>query len=754
MSREVSRDASLTPLRVDIIEDPPLRNSYEHFIDSATYDPNIPIAIDFGSYELRAGYTNISRPSHIFPNRFSKYRDRKTNKYLPCIGYDTWLDQTTRSQARSPFDGPLVVNWDMVEDILQYTFHHLGVQPDNGVTNPIIINEKLACLQSQRSNWYQTLFESFGVPKVSMAVEGMLAFYGHNGGSSTGIVIDCGYEDTNVIPIVEGQGMMLDAKRINWGGHSSIDYLSNLLYLKYPYFPTKLSYLQYEKMYKDYCYVSQDYEADIEGYLTLGNLENKNVVVEAPFVEVQAPQKSEEELRIQAEKRKESGKRLQEQARIKRKERLVQKREEYEYFSKVKEQLEGEPKKKVLAVLQSAGFDDERDFKKYLYNVQRSIKKAEALELSEAVDEAEEEENMEGKFDLVDIPDEQLNEEQKQEKKVQKLLKANYDARQKAKEEKERILKEVEEQKKKDEEWRSTDFNGWLKDKRNRLHDLMQKRKEKLKLKEDRKDRKSQVAQNRMKNLANLAEDNARGTKRTRQQATIDNDPNDTFGANDEDWMVYNDITQNPEALDEAIEDEYKEIVDLEGILLEYDPNFTEEDTLDAQYDWRNSVFHLFLRGPRPHDSENIHEQHQMHINVERIRVPEVMFQPILGGQDQAGITEICETIITKKFGSTPRNLSQQSLDMAKNVWLVGGNAQVPGLKSRVVKEFTEFLPSDTKINVNISEAPTLDVWNGMYRLANTEEDYQRTIVTSEEYDECGVDYLKEHKLSNVPYFE
>lgn len=99
------------------------------------------------------------------------------------------------------------------------------------------------------------------------------------------------------------------------------------------------------------------------------------------------------------------------------------------------------------------------------------------------------------------------------------------------------------------------------------------------------KDRKSQVAQNRMKNLANLAEDNARGTKRTRQQATIDNDPNDTFGANDEDWMVYNDITQNPEALDEAIEDEYKEIVDLEGILLEYDPNFTEEDTLDAQYD-------------------------------------------------------------------------------------------------------------------------------------------------------------------------
>lgn len=199
------------------------------------------------------------------------------------------------------------------------------------------------------------------------------------------------------------------------------------------------------------------------------------------------------------------------------------------------------------------------------------------------------------KFDLLDIADEDLNEDQIKEKRKQRFLKASQDARQKAKEEKERVAKEEEEKKLKEQQWRETDLNGWIKDKRLKLNKLIKRRKEKLKLRDEMKDRKSQVSQNRMKNLASLAEDNVKqGAKRNRHQATIDNDPNDTFGANDEDWLIYTDITQNPEAFEEALEYEYKDIVELEGLLLEHDPNFTEEDTLEAQYDWRNSILTCF----------------------------------------------------------------------------------------------------------------------------------------------------------------
>ncbi|QLG72535.1 hypothetical protein HG535_0D02430 [Zygotorulaspora mrakii] len=753
-SSTMSRDSSLAPLKVCVIDDPPLLEAQEKFDDRSSYDTSTPIAIDFGSSHVRAGFTSSKRPSHIFTNKLTRYRDRKISRTMTFIGNDVCLDQTVRAQARTPFDGPLVTNWEYVEEIMEYTFNHLGVQGDGGVSNPLLLTERMATIQSQRTNWYQLLFECFDVPGVAFGIDALFSYYGNNSSNSTGLVIGCGNEDTNVIPIIEGRGILTDAKRINWGGHQSVDYLTNLMSLKYPYFPAKLSNFQFETMYQDYCYVSTNYEKDIDSYLTLQSLEAKNIVVEAPFTEVIQPQKTEEELRIQIEKRKESGKRLQEQAKQKRIERLVQKEEEFEYYCQVREQLKDQNKKKVLSILQNAGFDDERDFKKYLYNLERSLKRSQVVNADD-VEDVDQDQELDDKFDLLDIPDEDLTEDQVKEKKKQRILKASSDARNKVKEEKERLAQEAEEREVQDRQWRESDLVGWIKDKRKKLSELVNRRKEKIKIKNEMKDRKSQISQNRMKNLATLAEDGARGnSKRTRQQATIDNDPNDTFGANDDDWSVYNDITQNPEALEQIIEEEYKEIVDLEGVLLEHDPNFTDEDTMDAQYDWRNSVLHLFLRGPRPHDSENSHEQHQMHLNIERIRVPEVLFQPTMGGEDQAGITELCQNVILGKFGSSPRGLSPITSSMASNVWITGGNARLPGLKERMVREFTEFLPARTPFSINITSEPALDCWKGMAKFANNEVDFKKGFVTRKEYEEYGPEYIKEHNLGNVNYFE
>ena len=61
---------------------------------------------------------------------------------------------------------------------------------------------------------------------------------------------------------------------------------------------------------------------------------------------------------------------------------------------------------------------------------------------------------------------------------------------------------------------------------------------------------------------------------------------------------------------------------------------------------------HAFLRGPRPFDSESQKEAHQLHLNVERIRVPEVVFQPAIAGVDQAGLVEIAADIINQRLVS------------------------------------------------------------------------------------------------------
>lgn len=746
-----TRDSSLQPLPVYPLEEPPLSNEPEPFDDPSNYDPETPIAIDFGSYEVRAGFGSQEEPSHVFPTKIVRYKERKIQKALTFIGNDCSLDNAVRSHSRSPFDGSLITNWEYVEDMLAYTFHHLGVQGEDRVSNPIILTEKMAALQAQRSNWYQLLFECYGVPQVTFGIDGLFSFYANNPqGKASGLIINSGHEDTSVIPVVQGRGILSEAKRIDWGGNHSIGYLKSLLSLKYPYFPTKLNDYHFQSMYQDHCYFANNYEEEVSSMFKLDVLEKKDVVLEAPFTEVIQPQKTEEELRIQSEKRRETGKRLQEQAKQKRLEKLRQKEEEYQYYINIREELRDQPKRQVLITLQNAGFEDERDFEDYITNLEKVLKRSRILDVDD--DEQDDSNSQESKFDLVDVPDEELNDEQKKEKRKQRLLKANLEARQKAKEEKLQMQKAEEEAKERDRQWREQDLQGWIKDKRAKLAKLIKSRKDKLKLKEEMKDRKSQATQRRMKNLASLAEDNIGVGKRSRQ-ATIDNDPMDTFGANDDDWMIYNDISITPEALDESIEEEYRDIVELEKALLEFDPSFTEEDTLDAQYDWRNSILHLFLRGPRPHNSEDVHQQHQLHINIERIRAPEIIFQPSMGGLDQAGVAELAEDLLTKKFGSVPSKLSQTSLDMASNVFISGGNAKIPNLRQRIVNEFTEFLPVGTPLNVNCAKDVSKDAWRGMAKLSRSDY-YKDTYVTKKEYEEFGTEYIKEHNLGNVQYVD
>ena len=61
----------------------------------------------------------------------------------------------------------------------------------------------------------------------------------------------------------------------------------------------------------------------------------------------------------------------------------------------------------------------------------------------------------------MDTPDEELDEEGLKEKKKQKLLKAGYDARERARKEKEREREAKEAEDKREEEERERDLEGW-----------------------------------------------------------------------------------------------------------------------------------------------------------------------------------------------------------------------------------------------------------------------------------------------------
>lgn len=733
------------------------------------YQEGVPIAIDFGLANIRSGLTNSPEPCNVFPNVVAKHRDRKSNSTLTLVGNDVFREAahypTLRGAARSPFDGLLVTNWDYVESILDYSLEHLGVVSDNGMlNNPIILTEPTAAPIGYRRGMYEIMYEAYRAPKVAVGIDALFSYYA-NSTKPTGVVVSVGNQLTHVIPVVLGRGVLLNCKRIDWGGDSELTFLQRMLALKYPYFPTRLSNSHTTNIVHDHCYVSKDYASELASYLDMDKLETNDVVIQVPVeIAPERAKKTDEELARQAERRKESGKRLQEQAQKKRLENIQQKEREHSYYSQLRDEIAALSKTEAERRVVAEDFDSVADLNKYIENLERSLKRSR----SQNVDEPEEEVDPATAWPLAEVPDAELLEEQVKEKRRQKLLKSNYDARMRVKEEKQRAEEEKVRYEKEQQEWRERDLDEWCTAKRLELAQCIAEYKKRAKLMELMKDRKSMAAQQRMKYIADLANDRSdQGRKRRRNgaSATIDNDPNDTFGADDSDWNAYRDISS--EALEEEQETTNEEILALEKELLEHDPNFHHEDTFAASetFDWRNLALHKFIHGPRQslsiamqaegHDPDElvnhpeiIRRNHQLHINVERIRVPEVYFQPSIAGLDQAGIPELIQNLLMR---NSDRNfdVGGQLRAMIENILVTGGGSLLPNFVTRLRTELVEFLPFGAPLNVYHAKNPLLDPWHGMQKWSSSPE-AEAAFVTREEYEEMGPEYIKEHALGNV----
>ncbi|OGE56429.1 hypothetical protein PENARI_c003G04906 [Penicillium arizonense] len=696
--------------------------------------PDSAIVIDNGSHLVKAGWSFDKNPRFAIPPVMSRYRDRKLNRQCQFVGYDAYVDATTRGQLRYGFDpgSSVVGNWDVMEGVLDYLFMKLGVDgSDGGVGRPILMTEPIANLGYPRKMMNEILFECYSAPSVAYGIDSLFSYRYNNG--TDGLIVDSSHTSTHVIPVMNSKPMLSSSSRLNWGGLQSSEYLMKLMKLKYPTFPTRLTDAQMEELKQKHCYISQDYAKELNGYLDWTGLEDRDRVIQYPFTEQVVQEKTEEQIAQALERKKEAGRRLQDQAAKMRLEKLVKKEEELEYWKQLQDNLASETKKEIRRILEAEDLKDEAQLERMIRDLEKSIKRSRNKDLG--IEETEEQPE-EMTFPMLDIPDDQLDEAGLKEKRHQRLMKSNVDARARAKEEKEREKARREELERLDREQRENNFETWVSQRRNNRQIILQRIKDRDRMTADLGNRKSLASQMRMKTLANLASD---GPKKRRRGGD-----DDDFGANDNDWSVYRDVATGDQSEDEEEEDLGSMLNAVENELLEYDPDFTENHTLAAQSDWTKSLVHAFLRGPWPFDPESQREAHQLHLNVERIRVPEVVFQPSIAGVDQAGLIEIAADIINQRY-SDPADQSR----LLKDVFLTGGNTLFTGFDERFRKEFRSFLPIDATLNVRKATDPVFDAWKGAAQWASG-GDLGRSSVTRQEYMEKGSEYLKEHDLGNA----
>ncbi|XP_075757454.1 actin-related protein 5 isoform X2 [Pelodiscus sinensis] len=139
----------------------------------------------------------------------------------------------------------------------------------------------------------------------------------------------------------------------------------------------------------------------------------------------------------------------------------------------------------------------------------------------------------------------------------------------------------------------------------------------------------------------------------------------------------------------------------------------------------------------------NLAEYHQLFLGTERIRVPEIVFQPSLIGEEQAGIAETMQYVLD-------RYPKEQQAVLVQNVFLTGGNTMYPGLKARIEKELLEMRPFQSSFQVHFASSPILDAWYGARDWALEYVNREEGWITRNDYEEKGGEYLKEHCASNV----
>ncbi|KAK7956109.1 putative ARP5-Actin-related protein [Apiospora aurea] len=695
------------------------------------------IVIDNGSSAVRAGWSFEAQPRFNIPPIMAKYRDRKLGKTYSFAGNDCYADTTARGHIRNAFEPGtgIVTNWDVMEHVLDWTFLKLGMNDAEGsIDMPIVMTETVANLPYSRKSMNEIIFEAYGAPSLATGVDSLFS-YRHNKGR-TGLVVSSSYSATHVIPVYDSKAILNQAIRLNWGGWHAAEYLLKLIRLKYPSFPGKLNVSQAENMLKDHGYVSKEFDDEIRSYLDWTGLEDRDIVTQYPFTEEVIVQKSEEELARIAERKKESGRRLQEQAAKMRLEKLMRKEQELEYYKKLQEKIADSNKKDTKRLLDAEDMKDEAALERAIKELEKSVKKARTKDVGGDPEEEQEAPN----FDLLDVPDEELDEAALKQKRHQRLLKSNHEARARAKAEKEAEKARIAEDERLDRERRENDLEGWLEEKRAIRNETLMRMKELDRLKADQGNRKSLASQIRMKSIANLASDGPR-TKRRR------GGDDDNFGANDDDWGVYRQIAVGENASDdeEGEEDLLGNLKTIEEDLLRYDKGFTHEDTYEAQSDWSRSLLHAFLRGPRPFDAGAQSEINQIHLNVERIRVPEVVFQPSIAGVDQAGLVEMCGDILTQRLVGIP-TINRD--DFLRDIFLTGGNTLFDNFDERLRQGLTALLPVDSPLKLRRADNAILDAWKGAAGWVGS-SGYKAAAVTRAEWLEKGGDYIKEHELGN-----
>ncbi|KAK5075067.1 centractin- actin- protein of the dynactin complex [Lithohypha guttulata] len=178
---------------------------------------NVPLVLDNGSGNIRAGFAGADQPQVYFPAYVG--RPKHVRALAGALEGDTFIGSRAQElrgllKIRYPLEHGIVTDWDDMERIWSYVYEHeLRTLPEE---HPVLLTEPPLNPRANRDTAAQILFETFNVPAVFMSIQAVLSLYAS--GRTTGVVLDCGDGVSHAVPVYEGFAIPSSIRRIDVAG--------------------------------------------------------------------------------------------------------------------------------------------------------------------------------------------------------------------------------------------------------------------------------------------------------------------------------------------------------------------------------------------------------------------------------------------------------------------------------------------------------------------------------------------------------
>ncbi|OBS74623.1 hypothetical protein A6R68_14846 [Neotoma lepida] len=221
-----------------------------------------PVICDYGSGFSKVGFAGTEAPLAVFPTIIGKLKH--DNLLVGMAEEDCFIgaeaqNNLVRLNLNRPITRGAIDNWENVEKIWHHSFYQiLRIAPEQ---HPILITEPPLSSKDVKSRTTQILFETFNVPALYMANQGVLSMYA--AGRTSGTTIESGEGMTYIVPVINGYPLQLSTTQQDVAGQDLTLYLLKLLSESGNLLVGTADYEYIRDLKEKHCYVALDYDTEI-----------------------------------------------------------------------------------------------------------------------------------------------------------------------------------------------------------------------------------------------------------------------------------------------------------------------------------------------------------------------------------------------------------------------------------------------------------------------------------------------------------